>query len=82
VDEGFQLVFQQNTLGESHLVHGPVDVEELHLGGALTDLMQFSVLVAFEESGFAAPDWFFVDVELVGFPVAVSPQHCLQAEQS
>jgi hypothetical protein len=38
-------------LGEAHLVHGAVDMDQLHAVAASADFMQLAVLVLFDEGG-------------------------------
>lgn len=80
MDEDLQIIPQQNSLGQTHLIHGSIDMQHFHQVAALTDMMQFSVLVLLQQSRLTGPDWLVVDVVLTGFAIAVSAQHDLDGK--
>lgn len=62
------------TVGESHLVHIAVDMEQLHGGGAIADLEQFAELMGLDQAGLLFPDRLAVYVLLAWLAVAVGCQ--------
>lgn len=71
IHEDVELVFKKRTVGESHLIHGAINVEKFHGGGVLTDFVQVTVLVGFEVTGLGCPDGFRVDVVISWFAMTV-----------
>lgn len=81
MDEYLQVILQQNSLRQTHLIHGAVNMQHLHEIAALSDVMQFSILVLLLKSGLSRPDRLVVDVVLTWFAVAVSAEHGLEGKK-
>ena len=71
MEEGVEVILEQGTVGETHLIHVSVDMKKFHGGGASTDFIELSVLMFSEQFRLGVPDGLLVNVVLAWFTMAV-----------
>ena len=81
IDESAKVVLEESALRPAHFVHGSVDMEQFHGGGALSDLEQLSMRMFCEEGGFSFPDGKVVGVVLAWFSSAEGTECCLNKKE-